>query len=178
MSASSTQPVPRTVEQPTLVALPGCQGRHGGVQSGEGIRDRIAAARRGKRSVDGTSIVLRGRVEEARRRCGVVSERDPTRFGFVSTVAGDAHPGHVRSVSDPLFCDDSKLGERARPCTLNHDVDPFEELFETGATSDAIEVERDALLARIQEIIEPRRSSPCAIGSSKAFKFDHSGARE
>src|SRR3546814_947469 len=92
-------------------------------------------------------------------RCpGIVAIGDPILFRYRAAVAADRDPGQAGSATDKFFGVDAQLPQGPGPRGLDDDVGPVDQAQQLSAALGGSGIERNALLALIQQRSEEHTS--------------------
>ncbi len=158
----------RDVEQPPAVTGERGGGRRGRDDAGHRVGDRVGTEPR-------LAVLPRHQSPGDRR---IVAEPDTIAARAGATVGGDRRP-HLRSaVIDEVPCVDTELfqGPRARP--FDDDIGGRQQLAELLNTARRPKVDRDAAVAGVEQVVEPRRTAPGPVGTVHALDLDDPGPLE
>src|SRR5215831_15900808 len=107
---------------------------------------------------------------------GVVAERAAVRPWSRAAVTGDRDPRDGRVVRDDRERIDPERGERPRPRRLYHYVGGGDKPMEGFEVAGVAEVEGDALMPGVQQVVEPCRSVAGPVRATDRFDLDYARA--
>ncbi len=143
-------------------------------------RDRRVQA--GHRVCDGVGEEHRRPVRPDRDQAGggrgVVTEGHPLAPRAGPAVSGDAHPGQRRMPGEQLGRVDTELGQRPRSGRLDHHVGPADQPDEGRPALGRVQVQRDAVVAGMQQVEEHLRPGPRPVRTPDALDLHDAGPGE
>ncbi len=143
--------------------------RHRRVQPGHRVGDRVGEEHRRP---------VRPDRDQAGGGRSVVTEGHPLAPRAGPAVSGDAHPRQRRVPGEQLGRVDTELGQRPRSGRLDHHVGPADQPDERRPAVGRVQVQRDAVVAGVQQVEEHRRPGPRPVRTPGALDLHDAGPGE